>query len=336
MVVEVNLEKIGRNARKIKEELGKVKLCAVVKADGYGHGAEKVAETLIGIADYFAVATVDEGVKLRLSGIDKPILCLCPPDVRDVETMLDYRLGITVDSLERLRTILSISKEKNIEPSLHLKIDTGMHRFGLSSVSEAVEAVSMVKACGYLLESVYSHFCNIESDVVSRVQFERFMEIARIVKSCFKRVIRHISASGGFLKEKKYRLDMVRCGILLYGYKPFESDYSVEKAMKLYARNIRTGKAQAGECLGYGDYRLPYDTDYSVLGGGYADGIARSGAIQTLNACCMDVMFVEGRKHEEYVDLKFDADVIAKNTGTINYEVLVKTAMRRNIKYIRG
>ena len=119
----INLRTLKRNAQNVKKQLpSKTKLCAVVKANAYGHGAEEVANALYQIADYFAVTLVEEGVALRLSGIDKPILVLIPVDRSEIERAISYSLSLAVDSDEGVKEIERVARKLRLKAHLHVKL----------------------------------------------------------------------------------------------------------------------------------------------------------------------------------------------------------------------
>ena len=324
----IDLKRILYNAKEIKKRLPcGVKFCAVVKADGYGHGAEKVANTLYNFVDCFAVATVEEGVRLRFSGIDKDILVLSGVEDSELAQAVGYSLTLTAGSLYDLKRYAKEGERQGVRVKTHIKFDTGMHRQGVNDIDELKIAFAFGKNNGHLdLCGLYSHFARPENDR-SRTQAVKKFNAAKNAVKEYDGTTFHISASGGFIKGEYF--DMVRIGILLYGYKPFKTDkIKVKPAMKVYAPVIKTERLRRGECALYGGKRVGYDTDLTLIRYGYADGLFRKEIEGQFNNRCMDITAINGRVRQKAVAVMTDADSVAKEYGTISYEILVKCALR--------
>lgn len=316
----VNLGAIRRNAQRIREKLGERYFFAVVKADGYGHGAERVAHAVQDIADGFCVAIVDEGAALRAAGISKPILVFTPPlDKEDCERAQFYHLTLTVNSLKTAKLIGGAP--------CYIKVNTGMNRIGcnadeLPSVLNALEKEN--------IEGVYSHLYAAESEEASYKQLEIFNRAEELVKAKNPHICAHISASGGLLRGGKFLKDGARCGILLYGYAPAGFDNrGFEPALKVFARRTQITNFIGGG-VGYNFAEKNYDT-LSAYRLGYADGFMRNVPLGE-KTLCMDAFLRDGGGEWECV--MDDADEYAKRCGTISYEVLTSVTRRSQIKYI--
>ncbi|MBO4251326.1 MAG: alanine racemase [Clostridia bacterium] len=323
----IDLNNIIYNAKAVKSRLPSgVKFCAVVKADGYGHGAERVANALYNIADCFAVATVSEGVKLRLSGIDKEILVLMGVETCELSQALDYSLTLTAGSLCDLKRYERAGKTRGARVKTHIKCDTGMRRQGISDVSELKAALNFCEKSKFLfLCGLYSHFARPENDRSREKAVKKFRSFVNLVKG--KNITCHISASGGFIKGEYF--DMVRVGILLYGYKPFKTDIiKVKPAMKIVAPVVKRERLSRGECALYGDKRAEKDTDLTLIRYGYADGLNRKETAGQFNNRCMDITALTGKSGGRTVVVMDNADKTAEKYGTISYEILVKCALR--------
>lgn len=332
----INLKNIVYNAKAIKKRLPKnVKFCAVVKADAYGHGAEKVANTIYNIVDCFAVATVDEGVKLRLSGIDKDILVLTSISECELAQAVNYSLTLTAGAIRDLQKYAKEGKKQGVRVKTHIKFDTGMHRQGISDLNELKTALSYCKNSKNIdLCGLYSHFARPENERSRKTAVKKFLIAKNLVKG-YNNIACHVSASGGFIKGEFF--DMVRIGILLYGYTPFKTDaIKVKPAMKVYAPVVATRRLNRGDCALYGDKRCKKDTDITLIRYGYADGLFRKEIKGQFNNRCMDLTALVGEKSGAgYVAVMIDADKTAKEYGTISYEILVKSALRAEKIYIK-
>ena len=337
----ISIKNLLFNAKAIKDALPKsVKFCAVVKADAYGHGAEKVASALYPYADCFAVATPKEGVALRVSGIDKEILVLTKTFAEDAGIAARYGLTLTVSDLNDLKIYSRAAKKAKTCVRVHIKYDTGMNRQGLSGVKELSDALLYIKTHKSIeLCGLYSHFALPEDDISRNSAISKFLVAKKIVKGYNKNAICHISASGGFLKGEFF--DMVRVGILLYGYKPFPADgICVRKVMKVYAPVVKVRRLKKGEPMLYGEKRSEIARTVFLVRYGYADGLNRKEIAGQFNNRCMDVTAVTERKAvrridgAEYVAVMDDAEKLARAYKTISYEILVKCALRAEKIYV--
>ncbi|MGN1235492.1 MAG: alanine racemase [Christensenellaceae bacterium] len=304
-VIVVDLSAIRENALYFRS-LTKAKLIAVVKANAYGHGAVEVSHALKGIADLFAVATVDEGVALRLGGIGEDILVLTPPLERlDGERAREYGLILSVPDLARAR----IAKGCRV----HLQVNTGMNRYGaegdIRPLLEDTEA-----------EGLYSHLGRRE---FYEGQYERFLPFVQAFRSERKDGIVHFAATEGTLTDKKYHFDGVRIGIGLYGYAQVPAP--VRPAMKAYGIAVQSRRYAFGS-MGY--FKADSPVFVSAVRGGYADGFLRE------NRYGMDAFVTEGEHLPgERVLLFDDAALVARRLGTIPYEVLSAVGRRARYEY---
>lgn len=331
----IDLSAIKSNAEKIKKILPpKTRFCAVVKANAYGHGAEKVSSAIYGVADCFAVALAEEGVSLRLSGIDKEILVLNPLFKADAVIAARYNLTLAADNAKDLYYAEAAGKSLGKKVFVHIKVNTGMNRGGASE-EELNKILDFADGAEYVnISGVFSHYGAPENDELFYGATERFIRAKRLVKSFDKNVIAHISASGGFLRGAYF--DMVRTGILLYGYKPFFTDkISVTPAMKVYAPVTAARTVGRGETLMYGTKRLEEDSDVKIARYGYADGLLRQNIAGQFGARCMDLTAVKATVgNGKFVPVMTDAEKLAKEYRTISYEILTKSALRAEKIYI--
>ncbi len=329
----IDLNVLDENAEKIKSKLKKgVKFCAVVKADAYGHGAERVSASLYKSVDCFAVALVEEGIKLRLSGIDKDILVLIPPFSEDLKRAVFYNLTLSVDNVQTLKEIEKECEKQNKFIKVHLVFNSGMNRLGtdLNGIKTLVKF--MPKCPHIILDGMFSHYASPENPWALNNATDKFLLAKDVVKSYNNNAVCHISASGGFIVGKQF--DMVRIGILLYGYQPFNSDFiKVKPVMQVKIPVIKTRTLNAGECALYGLKKSYKKTKISLVRYGYADGLERKEIYGQFNNRCMDLSAVTDCKDKEYCIL--DCENLAEKYGTIPYEILCKFAMRTEKIYKR-
>ena len=341
-VAKINLSAIRENAKKVKAILPrKTALCAVIKADAYGHGAVKTAQALHGIADCFAVALAEEGVRLRVAGISEDILVFNSVSYTDYLLAGRYSLEACVASAEDVIAAECAGRQLSANIKTHIKVNTGMNRGGIRA-EETEEILSLYARCKSAVPvGVFSHYGAPENDDLFYSATQKFRRAASAAKSFNKNIKAHVSASGGFLRGAYF--DMVRIGILLYGYKPYKTDkISVRPAMKVYAPVLCGQSLKAGERLLYGADGLTNDTNALIVRYGYADGLPREKRAGDVAARCMDVSATAtkgsfgknfGKSLGGYVCVMSNADKVAEKYGTISYEILTKCTARADKIY---
>lgn len=333
--VFVDLKAIRNNALAVKNSLSeKVKLCAVVKADAYGHGGVVVANELYGICDCFAVALIEEGEQLRLCGIDKDILVLIPPEKTDIERAVEAGLILTAQNTHDLMRYEKEGKKQDALVRVHIKYNTGMNRFGADTIKELEQMMKKAAKLKHVrIEGLYSHFACPEKNSERKKAIDKFLLAIKTVKGYNNNVICHISASGGFLK-KDADFDMVRIGLLLYGYKPFYGNrVAVKRSMSIEIPVIKNRSLNVGESAMYGVCRTDKKQDISLIRFGYADGLNRCCVDGQFNDRCMDVTAISGL-HKGIYRIT-DMQKVAKAYHTIPYEIMTKIGIRANKNYIR-
>lgn len=313
------------------------KFCAVVKADAYGHGAAAVAQALRPMADVFAVALVDEGVQLRHAGTDKEILVLTPPLCEEEVLRGGLEdLIFTVGDAQDYSLLKRVCLKYGISVRCHLKIDTGMNRYGFTR--SALLSFLKGKKCENVgVEGIFSHYCAPGKTHVREKQLALFLKCCQDASYAFGPLVRHISATGGTLAGAENHLDMIRIGIGLYGYLPQGFSLprgTLKPALHVYAQSVCSRSSPRG-WAGYGT--LPAPEKLSVLRTGYGDGFFRKGGIGNVNNLCMDAALLPVLlKKYAYVCVFSDADRYAAENGTISYEALCRVGNRSEKIYVEG
>lgn len=346
-IAYVNLRTLLNNALEIRNALpAKTKFYAVVKADGYGHGAAAVANALYLMTDGFCVASVEEGVLLRHTGIDKEIITLVPTDDEGFRMAIKNDLTLPVASANEARRINCEARRLCKIAKVHIAVNTGMNRFG-ETVPNLWKIVGEAKSLESLsVTGVFSHFYNPQDDESVKKQTEIFDAAVKTVKEAFPCAVAHIAASGGTIKGAFY--DAVRVGLLLYGYYPFKCklDIKVKPCMNVVSSVVELRRTVSGENALYGDYRIETDEDYAIIRFGYADGLPRREVDGQLNKRCMDVTAVKmggsynqfskkTKKNGKFYILYKNADELAEKYDTISYDVLTSVAKRAVKIYLR-
>ncbi len=335
-IAKINLNALWENAYKIKKSLNAgVKFCAVVKADAYGHGAPVVANHLYPLVDCFAVALVEEGIELRRGGIDKDILVLTPVFTGDIRRAVENELILTVENKAQILLIERESERQNKTTKIHLKFNVGMNRFGVDNIDELKELLECAKHKKRVkIDGMYSHLPNPQNKKLLKIAENRFLLANKLVKGYNNKAICHLSSSGGYLMGKQF--DMVRIGILLYGYKPFKTNkISVKPVMKVYSKVVRSRALCVGDSALYGEFSVKEKTQVQIIRFGYADGLERKAVQGQVNNRCMDITMLEKKSKSNSVLVMSNAKKLADEYDTIPYEILVKVGMRARKIYIR-
>lgn len=274
--VEVDLDAIRHNVRAIAALVAPARVCAVVKADGYGHGDVPVAEAALEAgADRLAVALVAEGIGLREAGIEAPILLLSEPTPEETPEIVRWRLTPSVYRRSFLDALLEVA------PSgypAHVKVDTGMHRVG--ALPHVARDLAVAIAQGPLvLEGVWTHFPVADEDpqfTASQVEaLDRFLvDLAGL--GVRPRMV-HAANTAGALVHPESRYDLVRIGLGMYGLHPInESGADLRPAMRVMSRVTFLQRLPAGERPSYGRRRaLERESTVATVPIGYADGLSR-------------------------------------------------------------
>ena len=287
---EIDLDAIAHNASVLAAAVAPARLCAVVKAGGYGHGAVEVASAaLAGGASHLAVALVEEGRELRAAGIDAPVLVLSEPPAPAMADIVGAGLTPTVYTRAGLAALADAVRRsgRRSRPGggpypVHVKVDTGMHRVG-AAADEAVALAAAVAADPALgLEGFWTHFAVADEPDrdFTDLQADRFdAALDRLAASGVTPALRHAANSAGALWHPRARYDMVRCGIALYGLAPAPAAGplpDLRPALSLRARVSFAKTVAAGERLSYGlRYAVPEDSVIATVPLGYADGVPR-------------------------------------------------------------
>ncbi|HID32238.1 MAG TPA: alanine racemase, partial [bacterium (Candidatus Stahlbacteria)] len=299
---EIDLDRLGRNFRRVRELVGKARILAAVKADAYGHGAVPVARRLQeeGI-DFFGVAGVEEGVELRENGIQRPILILSPLPFDLIPLVFEYRLIPTISESAMIERFSRFAQEYG-ELEVHVEIDTGMTRTGFSHHLAVDRIRRIAKTPGLKLSGIFSHFAVAETDQeFTAKQFTIFKKIVdELQDSGIKPPLIHIANSAGLINLNYSHLDLVRPGLALYGLLP-----GFEPILKLKSRVVNLRKVKKGTGISYGlEYTTKRDSIIATISAGYGDGIPRAVSnrgevmirkrrVPVVGVICMDLFMVD-------------------------------------------
>lgn len=271
--VEINLAALERNFIKLKD-IVKTEIMAVVKADGYGHGACAIAPILQSLnINSFGVATVDEGLALRNSGIKTPIVILGATPFWSYESCIKNNLTITIYSEEQLAKLDEYCKKNNSKINIQLKIDTGMNRLGVEPEKTNIILEEIIENKNFNLTGIFSHLSDANNKDFSLIQKDRFdSTIQKLKVSPGKDVKYHIANTYAGINYAEFRYDLVRIGIGLYG-----QEYSfLEPLISVKGRITEIHSVKKGEYVSYDrTWQAEKDSLIATIPVGYADGVDR-------------------------------------------------------------
>lgn len=352
-IADVDLAAISANCARLKSMLpAATELCAVVKADGYGHGAVGVsAAALRGGASRLAVATASEAVQISSRHRDVPVLTLGALTDEELRAVLAARSEVTVWREEFRRQIAERAGARGVSARVHVKYDSGMGRAGNP---DREQVLALVRACAedprLELAGLWTHFASADAlgNRLFADQLARFEALADVVRSEFPGVTIHAANSAATLRSPRVHFDMVRCGIAIYGLDPYQVDprrHGLRPALSLRSYVADKKLIRAGAGVGYGpSWRAAEDTWVALVPIGYGDGVRRALSNRAkvliggrrrplVGTISMDNLTVSlgsddsvplgaevvliGEQGEEAVL----AEELARRLGTINYEV---------------
>lgn len=356
---DIDLDAIRKNIRAIKKGLKKnVKTCAVVKANGYGHGAVKVAEKITDLVDFFAVATIEEALELRQGGIALPILVLGYVHHSRSEEAISNDIRLTVYDYEMARKISESGRLLGKNAKIHIKLDTGMSRIGFSVSKESIDTIKKIQKLSNIeIEGLFTHLfaADERSKASAMKQIMSFGEFMNdLAKAGVPIPISHCSNSAAAINLSLANFDMVRLGIAMYGLYPskYVKSIPLKPALSLKSHITMVKTIREGTSVSYGaTWTAPKDTVVATVPVGYADGYMRilsnRGSVlihgkkaPIIGRICMDQLMADVSKiskvkqFDEVVligsqkNASISAEEVAELAETINYEIVCAVSER--------
>ncbi|HPG42056.1 MAG TPA: alanine racemase [bacterium] len=351
--IEIDLDAVAQNVRNIKQYLGGVQYLAVVKADGYGLGAVETAQVILeNGADRLGVVMLDEAIQLRRAGITAPILNMGNIRADQAYYVPEYGLEQIVFRPDVAKALSHAAGAKSSIAQIHVKIDTGMSRYGVRYDKAAAFIESIINLPNLEIIGAMTHFP--KSDAIDKsfalLQIERMLAIKKaLVNKGITIPLWHTANSGATLDLPAAHFDMVRVGLMNYGYFP-SSDvrrpFTLHPAMSVKARIININRIRRGDSVGYGRrFIAEKDETIAVLPMGYSDGYSRKLSqvgqvlikgrrIPIVGGLCMDAFFIKITDHPDIQEgdiatlMGIDGDEeisphdIARLAGSVSYEVI--------------
>jgi alanine racemase len=367
--VEINLNNLAHNIKEVKRIVKPgTMITAVIKADAYGHGAVQIGKTLLeNGADRFAVATLSEAIQLRKNYDNVPILILGYTPNENADLVIRHNIIQTIYTYEQALAYSKKAQELNNEVKVHIKVDTGMSRLGMKADQQTIEVIKEIsKLPNLMIEGIFTHFAvaDEKQKEFTYNQWEKFNFICdTLEKQDINIPIKHVSNSAAIIDLPEMNYNMVRAGIMLYGLYPSDevdkSNVKLKEVMSLKAMISHVKYIEKGTGVSYGLlYKADQTTKIATLPIGYADGYTRllSGKAQAVvkgkkvpvvGSICMDQCMIEvtgldvncgdevilfGGDGNNYITI----DDIAKNIGTINYEIVCMISKRVPRIYIKN
>lgn len=352
---EVDLEAIGHNINEVRKNVGKdVKICAVIKANAYGHGAIKVGHYLENMVEYFAVATIDEAIELRESGITLPILILAYTSPSQYDDIIRYDVTQTIYSYETAELLDKAAERAGKTAKIHIALDTGMTRIGFVMAEESIDEIEKISRLEHAeLEGLFTHFAcaDMYDKTHTKMQMEHYDWVCdELEKRGVEIPIKHVCNSAGIMEFDSHRFQMVRSGIITYGLYPSDevdkSALNLKPAMTFKSHVINVKTVEAGHGVSYGaTYVTEKPTKIATVSVGYADGYPRSLSnkgrvlirgefVPIIGRVCMDqimvdVTYIDGVQIEDVVTLvgrdgenEIPVEEPADMAGSFNYEFI--------------
>jgi alanine racemase len=369
----IDLTRLSSNAALIRRRLKPgVQFMAVLKGDAYGHGIEGVIGALEEAgADQYAVATWEEGAKIRACGSTKPILILDDIGEYDLDGLLDNHLMPTVYTLSMAQELNDTAAQKGTTAHIHIKIDTGLHRVGFLPGPEAIDQIEAISRLPHVkIDGIFSHFARADQRKTAEVgadglnatqrQLQTFLSLTEELQRRGVDVgLRHIMNSPSFLLYPEAQLDMARVGDVLFGLSPTDEvdlkDLGFQQVLSWYTRVAMVKELPAGEEIGYeGGYTTKRPTRVATLPVGFADGfrwnLSNKGCVRVrgklapiigrvcMDQCMVDVTDIEGVERGDTVSLIDDdltIEKMAKLLSTNIDEIACDISPRVPKRYIR-
>ena len=343
----INISNLKQNATTIKNKIGKnTKLCAVVKANAYGHGIKPVCMALYGLADFFGVATYLEAKEIREFDTTTPIIVLGLTDIYGIGWCAEHNVSVTINSLQEVNDINKLALKSPVK--IHFKVNTGLNRFGFSSISEfkyAYEVANQSK--NIIIEGIFTHFATKAGDTLFvEEQHQQFLKFLQTINT--QNLILHCCNSFACENYPQFYHQMVRCGFSLYGWAQ-----GMLPVQKITSKVLAIQHVKAGQTVGYDrTYKPKKDCILAVVSLGYADGFDRKNSNKTrvvinnrwakvvglvyMDVCMVDITHIKnvhvgntvlilGAQNNKVLSPQY----YAKYLKTSPYEILLKFNHRR-------
>lgn len=356
---DIDLRAIRSNIKAVKKGLQKKTMtCAVIKANGYGHGAVPIAQSVADLVDFFAVATMEEALQLRQNAVTHPILILGYVAKGYNSLAIQNNLRLTVYDFAMAKQISDAAKAINQTAKIHIKADTGMSRIGFAVGKESIETIQKINKLPFVeIEGLFTHFYEADEKTpdTAYLQLQRFETFAQELENTGIAIpIKHCSNSAAAIRMADANGDMIRLGVAMYGLYPsaYVTDLPLKPALSLKSHITMVKEIEKDSIVSYGaTWKAKKKTKVATIPVGYADGYFRCLSNQgfvlihgkkapIIGRICMDQLMadvteIDGVKQFDEVVLIgkqkgecVTADDLAALAGTINYEIVCSISER--------
>lgn len=357
----VNLDAICNNIDEVRRNINTdTKIMAVIKADGYGHGAVALATALKDKVDAYGIAIIEEGIELRLAGFEKPILVLGFTPHQQYEELLKYDIIQTVFQYDMAKCLSDTAVSLGKQAKIHIKVDTGMTRIGFKDTDESIQTIKEIsKLPNITIDGIYTHFASADEEdkTSARKQLSRFLTFAdKLEKEGIHIPVKHVSNSASIIDLPESNLDMVRSGIITYGMYPSDkvnkNRLMLQPALTLISNVVYVKSVEAGTGISYNStYITEHDSVIATIPVGYGDGYPRQlsskgrvlihgKSAPIVGRVCMDQFMVDvtdipdvkegdkvtliGQNGDESISI----EEVANLAGSFNYELVCDIGKR--------
>jgi len=364
--MEVDLDNLAYNCREVKKLFNhKTLIMAVIKANGEGHGAVRMGETLLenGV-DRFGVATLSEAIQLRRAFKNVPILVLGYTPRYSAADVINYDITQTIFSYDDAQALSSKAMEIGREARIHIKLDTGMNRIGMKIEEKTIETIKNISTLpNIFIEGIFTHFAVSDEDKdFTYKQVERFKYICDGLESLGLKIpIKHVSNSAAVMEFPEFNFDMVRPGRVLYGYcssrESEKNNIVLKKVMSMKAEICQVKEVETGEGISYGlTYKTSRKSKIATLPLGYGDGFTGLGDARvlikgkevpvvgriTMDMSMVDVTGLDVNSGDEAIIFGSDGEnslwleEYAPKIGILSIGILLWSSPRVPREYIKG
>jgi alanine racemase len=352
---KINLNAILNNINEIKKRIEiNIKVMAVIKADGYGHGAKELGDFLKNKVDYYGVATIEEAIELREYGIKLPILILGYTSPSQYVELVENNITQTVYTLEMAKELSKSAVICGKKAKIHIALDTGMTRIGFDANETGILAIQEISNLSNLVvEGLFTHFATADEvdKSYSKLQMDKYDNfVALLEENGINIPVKHMCNSAGIMEFDHHHFDMVRAGIIVYGLYPSDevnkNAINLKPALEWKTHVINVKNIDSGHGVSYGKtYITKNKTKIATLSVGYADGYPRSLSSKgrvlihgqyapIIGRICMDQMMVDVT-HINNVEIEDEVTLVGKDgDNIISVEELANMAGSFNYEFV--
>ena len=349
--IVLNTKNLKYNIRQYRKLNKGIKICAVVKANAYSHCLKNVVLAIDGQVEYFAVSNIFEALSVRKL-TQKPIIILQPVELNNTTIAIENDIIFSVFSLKYIKKIEKIAKKFKKNVKVHIKIDSGMNRYGVKNICDFNNILRFIKKSKWLkLDGVFTHLHNQQSEKENKKQYKKFLSFISTIENK-NEIIFHISSSTAVLENKLYCCDMIRIGFGMFEKVQKRNALKLKPCLSIFSKVVNVFNVKKGEYIGYGNcFKVKKDMKVATIPIGYADGFLRTNSkngkviidgkfAKIVGNICMDCFMCDVSN----IDCKLYSNVIllgsqnnkhisvydlAKNCKTIPYEIFTNFKTER-------